>query len=457
MKKVLKPIAWLVGILVLGSGTLVAFNAIDESLSPEAQKLLVERKFVLKDEDNAFFAVWGMTAAEDADPHAAGKRVVALLKDKISVPAPVVKEESYAGGIGKLKVAAEIGKLCDWAKQDCYAKLSAATERAAPLAAEHRVLLERYVGLSRYKGYEDVMPPTLVTPVPPMQNLLSMATLQMLFAIADVKRGDAAAGLNRLEPGVASARMMLGTSDELIGKMIAVAVLHRYAIVLAGLANEAPDAFAAERERVAKWLAPLSAAERNAGPALQGEFRSVHAFLRNFALDPRTAAAMGESQSSVPDWLRLRGLQVNATANLRAAIAAEEQRLALLPADELPGEVAGFRRKQDAFKDSLSGIAWRNPTGRHLAAEMTWDATEYMLRLHDLDAHLRLTALAIEIRAGKLEPEAVAGFVNSAGAPALDPYSGKPFQWDAEKRELSTAAQRKNSPYTRGGRFVIRF
>lgn len=80
-----------------------------------------------------------------------------------------------------------------------------------------------------------------------------------------------------------------------------------------------------------------------------------------------------------------------------------------------------------------------------------------MLRLHDLDAHLRLTALAIEIRAGKLEPGAVAGFVNSAGAPALDPYSGKPFQWDAEKRELSTAAQRKNTPYTRGGRFVMRF
>ena len=84
------------------------------------------------------------------------------------------------------------------------------------------------------------------------------------------------------------------------------------------------------------------------------------------------------------------------------------------------------------------------------------DYETYLLRLHDLDARLRLAALAVEIRSQKLAPEAIAGFVASALAPAVDPYSGKAFQWDAETRELSTAAHEKDSRFARGGRFVVK-
>jgi hypothetical protein len=455
MKKALKAIGWIASLLLLVFGILVGINAVDEDLSPESLKLLGEATSAIKDEDNAYFALWGMTAAEGADPHAVGKRTAAKLAARQAGPDPVVPVEAYGDEIRKLKASPAIGKLCDWAKEGCYAKLAAAVDRADALAQENGTLLARYAALGRYKGYSDTTPPNVLTPLPPLLDVTTMATLDLLLAIAEVKRGDAAAGMKRIGSGVSTARALIASSGQLLPRMVFANVLHRHAIVVAGLAAEYPEAVAAERERLGLWLAPLTPAERSLVPTFGYEFAGMHTLFAELVRQPRLWAVFGE-QSSIPEWLRMRFVQPNATSNLLAGMMSEEQRLAGLPADKLAGELPGLEQGRAAQKASLESFSLRNPAGRVLASDAAMDMAGYVLRMHDLDAHLRLVALAVEIRARKLEPQAIAGFVASASAPAVDPYTGKPFQWDADKRELSTASRAKGQRHAHGGRFVVK-
>ena len=118
MKTALKAIGWLAGILMLLFGILIGVNAFDEDLSPESEKLLAERKSDLKDEDNAFFALWGLTAAEGADSHAVGKRVAALVGARMSAQGSAAQSAATDGRIRKVKTPPETGTPSDRAKGD---------------------------------------------------------------------------------------------------------------------------------------------------------------------------------------------------------------------------------------------------------------------------------------------------------------------------------------------------
>ncbi len=460
MKRALKAIAWVSGLLLLllgvAFGLWAGINAFDEELSPESKKLLAREGAALKDEDNAYYALWGMTAAEGADPHAVGKRVSVALAAKQAGSDVAAPGSGYDAEIKKLKPSPEIAKLCDWVKEDCYAKLAAAVDRADPFVQENATLLGRYAALGRYKGYSDPLTPGIASAFPPFQDVSNLATLDLLAAIAQAKRGDAVAGLKRIGSGIPAARMFLASSDQLVPKVVFVNVLHRHAVVVAGLAADFPDAVAAEQAQIAKWLAPLTPEERSIAPVFRYEFEALHNFFADLTRDSRSWAVLGES-SNTPEWVKMRFIQPNASTNMLAVMMSDEKGLTALPADRLLAELPALEQRRAARKASHEGFSVRNPVGRRFVEDTAADYTQYVLRMHDLDAHLRLTALAVEIRARKLESGAIAAFVAAAVAPAVDPYTGKPFKWDAEKRELSTSSQAKGQRYARGGRFVVSF
>jgi hypothetical protein len=455
MKRAFKAIGWIAGLVLLVFGILAGINAADEDLSPESLKLLGEATSAVKDEDNAYFALWGMTAAEGADAHAAGKRVAAAIAARLSGPDTNISASGYDGEIRKLKVSPAIAKLCDWARDDCYARLGAAVDRADALVQENATLLARYAGLGRYKGYSDTAPPNAMMPIPPFMDLSNLATLDLLAAIAEAKRGDPAAGLKRIGSGASTARTLLASSGQLLPRMIFTNLLHRHAAVIAGLALEYPDAVAREQPQLARLLAPLTTDERNVAGTLGYEFSGMHKLFGDMVKDSRTWALIG-AENNIPEWIQMRFLQPVASANILAARISDEQRLMVLPPEGLLAGLPALQQRRDAQRASLDSWSVRNPTGRLLVDLAGMDYAGYALRMHDLDAHLRLVALAGGIRARQPDPQDVAAFVAAAGAPAVDPYTGKPFQWDAEKRELSTASRAKGQRNARGGRFVVR-
>lgn len=455
MKNTLKVIAWGSGILVFAVAGLVGVNAIDESLSPEAQKLLAVSNSTIKDEDNAYFAVWGMTAAEGADPHAVGRRIAQVLLDKRSGPDWIISPAAYESEIRKLKVSTEVAKLCAPAEQDCYAKLAAATVRAEALAGDHKTLLERYGALRRYKGYFDTTPPHVVNPIVPWKDFSDIAELDMVLAIDQVKRGDIAAGIARIESGVATNRMLLASPEHLMIKMIGARNLHRYITALVALTGDYPGTADVALERIDKLLAPLSPEERNLQIAMGYEFKEAHKYIGDLASTERAWEQLG-MDVPFPPWLLMRFLQPKATANVYASMVVEDQRLIALPADRLIAELPRHQQKRVAALASLQGFSLLNPVGRSALGLGLENHDGHLLRLHDLDARLRLAALAVEIRARKLAPKAIGAFVASTAAPAVDPYTGKAFYWDEEKRELSSTSREKDSRFATGGRFVIR-
>ena len=152
-------------------------------------------------------------------------------------------------------------------------------------------------------------------PIVPWKAFSDITKLDMVLAIDEVKRGDVAAGIARIESGVATTRMILASSGDLITKMIFAGNLNRYVTVLVGLAGEYPGAADVARERIKNSLAPLSQEERNLEIAMGHEFQGVYKAIGDLASDER---AWGElaMEISFPPWLLMRFLQPNATANL---------------------------------------------------------------------------------------------------------------------------------------------
>ena len=78
-----------------------------------------------------------------------------------------------------------------------------------------------------------------------------------------------------------------------------------------------------------------------------------------------------------------------------------------------------------------------NPVGNILMRVATPSFGGYALRLHDLEARIRLLALASQIVANDVTGDPVADFVAKSDARYHDPYTGKPMAWDAAKQRLS--------------------
>ena len=68
----------LLGLIFLVVGGYLAINASDDTLSPDAQKLLAAPPTRLADADNAFFLHLGLNAPTNADAYEAGRKLQAV-------------------------------------------------------------------------------------------------------------------------------------------------------------------------------------------------------------------------------------------------------------------------------------------------------------------------------------------------------------------------------------------
>lgn len=62
------------------------------------------------------------------------------------------------------------------------------------------------------------------------------------------------------------------------------------------------------------------------------------------------------------------------------------------------------------------------------------DVSQYVYRLHDLDAYNRLIGLWVEMIAADVNAEGAADFSAKADVRFYDPHTQKPMRWDAEKK-----------------------
>lgn len=393
-------------------------NLRDEPLLPEAAAFMGQgaRK---PPEQNAFYYVIGFEAPLAEDPHKAGKEWL----DALDAAQEKLLSGTEAPWPPQPRGLPKIEAYCVPEKSSCIRWLKETTEGPVALK-DNAAIVARYRRVLAYPAYGEVAAPRLYSyPVAHYQGFANAQRFFLLDVAQRLERGEVDNALASLRDEIAFARRMLAGSRTLAHKMMAAAELQRAVL----FASDALTTFRAQigphAATLAEALRPLDPAERALTPALRTELA-----LSASALEP--ALRRGEHKIYGVDAKLLRPLyKHNATVNMIYRVTRAWSDVDNAPAPELG---AAFIQVKEAEPEFSARRLIYNPVGKVLFFNNLPRLTPYFERIHDTDALVRLVALQAEIVAQDVKPEDVPAFAKRSA----DPYTGKPFAWDASTKQL---------------------
>lgn len=179
---------------------------------------------------------------------------------------------------------------CRWREGKCLEKVRADTGAYARLIAEDAALLARIGTLGDYGYVRNTFTPRLDMPIPAYQQL-AYPLAQHAYAFASGNTDEALAGVCR---DVATARMMIGSGDNLITSMIGAAMLEGNSTLFADMLAELP-ADRALPAACSRAFAPAAPEEFSACTTMRGEarfmFAGMHQIPAGYADGPLQRAA----------------------------------------------------------------------------------------------------------------------------------------------------------------------
>lgn len=430
MRVLLSIFKWLFGTTAALLLVVVAVNLRDEALDPEVTALLAEQA-PQPVADNAYVYMQGMAAPQGTDPKAAGEKRLLLLAEADRADQPSIS----AGEMPLPAPGAKDG--CDAFKRNCLVQEPEEKAQARAWLERHGRYAERCAEMERVPAWRETYIPTSIqAPLPALQPLLSCQRIRFARAAADLASGSPHAALARILNGLALERRALSGAATVLGKQIALAAAARSLLTLADLASAAPETIRREEKTVRAALQPLAAEERSQAEAFRNEFRPFIRFMQGLEAKKgkiKVSEHIGEhgAYTWLADTLLFSpGATINHQWKVRKAYLALEA----APA----GEFAAARQRADealsALEARLTPGALYNPVGKVLSGTAVPDFAGHILRMHDLDALLRLAALQAEI-ALRQDDKAIQALL--AQARFADPFSGRPMALDAGRKVLS--------------------
>ncbi len=426
----------LLAITLLAIG--LAINARDESLSPQAQSLLIRPANPYPPEDNIYLALAGFDAPPGESVTTVGQSRVEEYNSRLAVArhdphweslyTPLTKEHP-----GALQFKGS-GEFLQSPRKSYWSDAPPHRAEIAQLLADNAELMQRYHDLHRRHGFYETATPNPLEPIfaPPSNvRTLFLAELVLRMRSADARQQHAA--LADLEDDLRLWRAVLTGEGTLISKMLAIAYLHWDELVLADMIADpqapVPDA---EANALALLFAP---ADWNIGRVFFSEFRLQAAMLQQMQFlseaaprRPVEGCAGHRWLCSVNDQIGKRFFKINATENLYA------MRAARLAREAAPGSMRDHLTESDEPLVSLRSVY--NPFGRVLVGVGAPLYRTYTWRAWDGAAFQRLVRLGYEIRRQRIAAGAIAAFLTQHPELATHPGDGRPFLWEAAAAEL---------------------
>lgn len=416
MKRLLLIVVVLVGV---AAAFVVVLNLRDEPLLPEAAAFMGETGRKPAPEQNGFYFVTGFEAPLADDPHKAGKAWL----DAVEAAQQKLLSRTEAPWPEQPRGLPKIEAYCIPEKTSCIRWLKETTEGPAALK-DNAAVIARYRRVLAYPAYAEVANPRLYSyPVPRYLGFSNAQRFFLLDTTQQLERGELDEALASLHSEIVFARRMLAGSRTLLHKMVAAAELQRTAVFTSDALTAYRAQIGPRAAALAEALRPLTPEERALTPALRTEL-----VMNASALDP--ALWRGENKVYGVDAKLLRSFyQHNATVNMIYRITRAWSDVDNTPATELG---AAFIRVKEAEPEFSVRRAIYNPVGKALFFNNLPRLTPYFERIHDTDALVRLVGLQAEIVAQDVKADDVAAFAKRSA----DPYTGKPFAWDANTKQL---------------------
>jgi hypothetical protein len=435
----MRKIALYVCALLLALIVLLVWVRQDAPLSPEARRALDYQAPDTPVAENAFIALVGFDAPAGADFMQAGAARI---------------REAQAGkpfqtSVSSLKLTEDYRYYCVRDRDDkCLEDIRADAANIRRLLADNAELVERYRHAQSLPRYVN----TLTSDIPNSGFGIDISRLLSAAAVLDIQAGQIDQGLAFIEDELRFQRRILAAREAvLLDQLIALAGIRRQ-LVLLELLNE-QGLLRGQDARLRALLTPLEAPTESFRQVLWREHVfQMQGFAKMFSESgPEDLYTLqdldtGEKTEATPArklWAYAQYyflFKPNMSLNLKDELWRDMTAiLTETPASRLPA--------RDVRREALAragcwkiGPICKHPTnfvGEVLLMIDGPGLEDYLLRIHDVDARIRLLRAQLEYQlTTRPANEDPAQTLARLGPETFNPYTGKPFEWDAARGVL---------------------
>jgi len=452
---------------VLWLAWVLYINLFDEPLTPEAEALLSYKAKALPDAENGYVMLAGFTAPAGSDWKKVGAERIARYNEQVRASrrggdeseANVSAEEetqrltfSECGGCEKiLRLSSGNSETTLLASLQALLQQKEQIEKAFSDNAE---LISRYEALQSASDFSETALPSLevsaksdekevlmLSVIPIRRLLLHKVTLAALY-------DDREPLLNFLERDISLWRLVMksdtGPSTAMFASELLISELRFLRALLAQI-----DFSASELNRLSYLLTPLSEKELSFLRTLEYEWNSI---AKTFMIMEKNFYSRQNYHSSLI-YLRKWLFQPRASINLFAKKTSHWRKVASLPSLELAAYRSVIRESQEEKEDVVGIFSFFQKPFNYLGRSEVMKVAEIgdrsyekaIAMRHDIAAALQLIRAVLELRMARIyvekNPEAVSEFLAQAGEETMNPYTGKPFEWNEGCRRLSFTPQ----------------
>ena len=446
VNRIVKLIVWffvaIVVLLAIGYIVLFTINFHDQPPSSAAKRLaqLSSSRTQVEDDYNGYVYLLGFSAKQGVEPQEQGKKYIQWAQKTVSESAASIIEEfpdrNSDFKVQKSKLIRELLQQCRTIDSACLYLLEHNQDSILHWIESNRWLMERYQTLIRYHEWAEIVPYDTRLPLPEYSAVFDAQSLLFTEAWLVAAEGDAEKVKTLLTRDVGFWREVLGSSDILITKMIAVAALKRHFswsnLVLRALPNEVVSESLPE-----SWQLPITESERSMLRCMTGEWVFSKSMLERAKLDFNNEYIFPEQYSSISSisWILLRPLlkTQDSSNQLAEAILAFDETLNQ-PYSSYPHAVEQATSVWlSELRRPFPGRAY-NLVGDLLLSVSDWNPAQYAVRVTDLEGVRRLALVAAELRAWSLTPQKIEGALKETEL--RNPYNGEPFLWNEASESI---------------------
>jgi len=379
----------------------------------------------------------------DREPSAAAKHLTQVSHDR---PAVADDDNGYVyvqrwklDPDRRRKLSARLQKFLD----DCGSKRSqcavefdrAADDLLADWTAADGALLDGYLALTARTGWREDATIDVADAIPPYSGAGDGQKMLLMRARVLAKQGDADAVRELLERDLHFWRMVLRSSDILISKMIATALLNRHFewgnFILRSLPAAKQAAAIPEG-----WRDPLSDDGRSLERCVAGEWLFASAQLHratadSFGMTEETTVRRAVVRLAAPLY------QEQDTINLFAEHHLVTARAFQVPLNAYPSVAAEVRKQNKQLANELFpyGAVYNLPGKWLFAFQLLGsDMTSYFVRVSDIEGVRRAALATATLRASGVASKDVSTALAADGL--RDPYTEQPFAWDEATQSI---------------------
>lgn len=426
LRTIATGLKWLllaVGVLL---AALFAINSFDQTRNPEIAAFVAGQHEAVKDEDNAYFAVIGLTAPRGKDIHEAGEsRFQRYESFRKSHPRAERLDLQFLLGPDTLGFKGDDPDLWLYLEpESCITnRIRCPSDNSVrDLLAANDELLRRYLTLYKYPRFYDTS-----YIFSGYTELIQLNKLLAARAMLDAKSGRLGRALESLGENLRFLRRALKDHHGFVTNASLQVAFGFTAGTLAEIVHLYPKA-------VEMRAFPRDAVEPEGEPAcnLSAAYADELEGLAEYLSQPLGAERDGGFGGAFTGFLVRHFLKVNASHNY--FYERIKQQLALFAAPD--GE---FQAKREAYERRYAKrLSWDliyNPVGK-LVLMRRAGFMELQGHCRALTGLLRLASLQFGIHKGHIADADIAEFISASGPKYANPLTGKPMLWDERERQL---------------------